>query len=283
MYPPKFDYYRASSLDEAFSLMSEHSGAKFLAGGHSLIPAMKLRLSDPGTLIDIGRLEELRGISRDNGTARIGALTTHAMVEHSSDLPHALPEAAGWIADPMVRNRGTVGGNIAHADPASDLPTVLVALDATLHLRSPNGERTVKVDDFFLDLFMTDLQDGEIITAVDVPMDGAGSAYAKLFNPASRYAIVGVAAKVKMKNGQCTDARVAIGGITPTARRAPSVEQALVGQALDDATIDGAAGRIVDDLGDEVMGDMHASAEYRRSVAPAYVAEAVRKAMERAS
>ena len=283
MYPPKFDYYRASSLDEAFSLMSEHGGAKFLAGGHSLIPAMKLRLSDPGTLIDIGRLEELRGISRDNGTARIGALTTHAMVEHSSDLPHALPEAAGWIADPMVRNRGTVGGNIAHADPASDLPTVLVALDATLHLRSPNGERTVKVDDFFLDLFMTDLHDGEIITAVDVPMDGAGSAYAKLFNPASRYAIVGVAAKVKMKNGQCTDARVAIGGMTPTARRAPSVEQALVGQALDDSTIDSAAGRIVDDLGDEVMGDMHASAEYRRSVAPAYVAEAVRKAMERAS
>ena len=283
MYPPKFDYYRASSLDEAFSLMSEHSGAKFLAGGHSLIPAMKLRLSDPGTLIDIGRLEELRGISRDNGTARIGALTTHAMVEHSSDLPHALPEAAGWIADPMVRNRGTVGGNIAHADPASDLPTVLVALDATLRLRSPDGERTVKVDDFFLDLFMTDLRDGEILTAVDVPMDGAGSAYAKLFNPASRYAIVGVAAKVKMENGQCTDARVAIGGLTPFARRAPSVEQALVGQALDDSTIDSAAGRIVDDLGDEVMGDMHASAEYRRSVAPAYVAEAVRKAMERAS
>ncbi len=283
MYPPKFDYYRASSLDEAFSLMSEHSGAKLLAGGHSLIPAMKLRLSDPGTLIDIGRLEELRGISRNNGTARIGALTTHAMVEHSNDLPHALPEAAGWIADQMVRNRGTVGGNIAHADPASDLPTVLVALDATLHLRSPDGERTVKVDDFFLDLFMTDLRNGEILTAVDVPMDGAGSAYAKLFNPASRYAIVGVAAKVKMKNGQCTDARVAIGGMTPTARRAPSVEQALVGQALDDSTIDGAAGRIVDDLGDEVMGDMHASAEYRRSVAPAYVAEAVRKAMERAN
>ena len=287
MYPPKFDYYRASSLDEAFSLMSEHSGAKWLAGGHSLVPAMKLRLSDPGTLIDIGRIDELRGISRSNGqngnTVRIGALTTHAMVEHSTELPHALPEAAGWIADQMVRNRGTVGGNIAHADPASDLPTVLVALDATLHLRSPDGERTVKVDDFFLDLFMTDLRDGEILTAVDVPMDGAGSAYAKLFNPASRYAIVGVAAKVKMKNGQCTDARVAIGGMTPTARRAPSVEQALVGQALDVSTIDSAAGRIVDDLGDEVMGDMHASAEYRRSVAPAYVAEAVRKAMERAN
>ncbi len=282
MYPPKFDYYRASSLDEAFSLMNEHAGAKLLAGGHSLIPAMKLRLSDPGTLIDIGRIDELRGISRSNGTARIGALTTHAMVEHSTDLPHALPEAAGWIADPMVRNRGTVGGNIAHADPASDLPTVLIALDATFHLRSPEGERTVKADDFFLDLFVTDLHEGEILTAIDVPVDCAGSAYAKLFNPASRYAIVGVAAKVKMEKGQCTDARIAIGAMTPFARRAPSVEQALVGQALSNETIDSAAGRIVDDLGDEVMGDMHASAEYRRSVAPAYVAVAVRKAIERA-
>src|SRR5262245_47621338 len=140
MYPPKFEYYRANSVAEALSLQKQHGG-KFLAGGHSLIPAMNLRLADPGVLIDIGRIAELKGVSVSNGGRKIGALTTHATVAKSSGLPGALTEAASWIGDPQVRNRGTVGGNVSHADPASDLPTVFTALKATFHLTGPNGSR----------------------------------------------------------------------------------------------------------------------------------------------
>ena len=191
MYPPKFDYYRAGSPDEAVALVQEHGG-KFLAGGHSLIPVMNLRLADPGALVDIGRLD-MKGIASNGSGVTIGALTTHAMVAASGDVPTALSEAAGKIGDPQVRNRGTVGGNIAHADPASDLPTVLLALKATIHT---NG-RSIPADDFFVDLFTTALDEGEIITSVSVASEAAntGSAYAKLPNPASRYAMVGAAAR----------------------------------------------------------------------------------------
>ena len=134
MYPPKFDYYRAGSVAEALSLKQQHGG-KFLAGGHSLIPVMNMRLADPGVVIDIGRISGLKGITPGNGSVRIGALTTHRMVAASKDVPQALSEAAGWIGDPQVRNRGTVGGNVSHADPASDLPTVLTALGATFHIQ----------------------------------------------------------------------------------------------------------------------------------------------------
>jgi carbon-monoxide dehydrogenase medium subunit len=139
MYPPKFDYYRANSIAEALSLLGQYQGAKVLAGGHSLIPAMNLRLADPGILIDIGRISEMRGISTADGSVRIGALTPHAVVAASTAVPQALSEAAGKIGDPQVRNRGTIGGNIAHADPGSDLPTVLTALDAMIHIASADG------------------------------------------------------------------------------------------------------------------------------------------------
>lgn len=281
MYPPKFDYYRANSVDEAFALMGQLGDAKLLAGGHSLIPALKLRLAAPSALIDIGRIGELKGITRNGDSATIGALTTHAMVAASSDLPTALTEAASWIGDPQVRNRGTVGGNIAHADPASDLPTVLTALGATMNMRGLNGARSVSADDFFIDLFMTALGEDEILTSIDIPVDSAGTAYAKLFNPASRYAIVGVAAKVTVSGGQCTSARVALGGLTPAAVRAPSVEAALVGKALTAENIAAAASQVGSDLND-VMGDIHASEEYRRAMAPVYVERAVSKAAERA-
>ena len=282
MFPPKFDYHRANSVSEAFSLMQQHSGAKLMAGGHSLIPALKLRLADPGTLIDIGRISDLSGISMNDGSIQIGALTTHATVAASTSLPAALTEAAGWIGDPQVRNRGTVGGNIAHADPASDLPTVFVALGATIHLQGPNGSRTIAADDFFVDLFMTDLHDDEIVTAIDIPLDGTGSAYAKLFNPASRYAIVGAAAKISLSGNSINSARVAIGGLTPKAVRCPSVEAALTGKPVSNATMAAAAAAIVNDLGDEVMGDIHASESYRRSMAPVFAERAIAKAVERA-
>lgn len=281
MYPPKFDYHRASNMEEAFSLMSE-TGGKVLAGGHSLIPTLKLRLADPGALIDIGRLSALNGISVSGGSTRIGALTTHASVEAATDsLPTALTEAASWIGDPQVRNRGTVGGNIAHADPASDLPTVFVALGATIHMQGPNGSRAVVADDFFIDLFETDLREGELVTAVDVPMDGTGTAYAKLFNPASRYAIVGAAAKIGLSGNNINTARVAIGGLTPKAVRATSVENALTGSVVSDDAIANAAAQIASDL-TEVMGDIHASEEYRRAMAPVYVERAIKTAIERA-
>jgi carbon-monoxide dehydrogenase medium subunit len=283
MYPPKFDYYRAGTLDEALALLQQHNGAKALAGGHSLIPAMKLRLSDPGALVDIGRIAELRGIKANGGATSIGALTTHATVAASTNLPAALTEAAGQIGDPQVRNRGTVGGNIAHADPASDLPTVFVALGATVNVVGPNGKRSIPAADFFVDLFATALEEGELVTSVDIPVDNAaGSAYAKLANPASRYAILGAAVMVKVSNGVCSQASVAVGGLTPKATKAPSVEAAITGKTLTAENIEAAAAKIVDDLS-EVNGDIHASAEYRTAMAPIYVARAISSAASRAS
>lgn len=280
MYPPKFDYYRAASPDEATALVQEHGG-KFLAGGHSLIPVMNLRLADPGALVDIGRLD-MKGISTSSSGVTIGALTTHAMVAASGDVPTALSEAAGKIGDPQVRNRGTVGGNIAHADPASDLPTVLLALKATINT---NG-RSIPADDFFVDLFTTALDEGEIITSVSVASEGAntGSAYAKLVNPASRYAMVGAAAQVTVQNGVCTAASVAVGGLTPKATRASSVEAALVGQPLNSDTLAAAAAAVTNDLDpDDILGDIHASAEYRQQMAPVFVRRALATAVSRAS
>jgi carbon-monoxide dehydrogenase medium subunit len=282
MYPSKFDYHRANSVSEALSLMQQHGGAKVIAGGHSLIPSLKLRLADPDALIDIGRIGELKGITANGNATRIGALTTHAMVATSSSLPQGLTEAASWIGDPQVRNRGTVGGNIAHADPASDLPTVLTALGATINIIGPSGQRSVAAQDFFTGLFETTLQEGELVSSVDVPTNGGGSAYAKLFNPASRYAVIGCAAQVKVENGLCSNASVAVGGLTTHATKAKAVEAALLGKALNEANINAAATQLAADLGDDVIGDMHASADYRRSVAPIYVAQAIAKAAARA-
>jgi carbon-monoxide dehydrogenase medium subunit len=283
MYPPKFDYYRASSVDEAIALRKEHGG-KFLAGGHSLIPVMNLRLADPGALIDIGRLDSLKGISVDGDMVKIGSLTTHAMIADSTDVPAAMAEAAGMIGDPQVRNRGTIGGNVSHADPASDWPTVLMALGAHFRIAGTGGMKTVDAADFFTGLFETALGEDDLLVGVGVPTEGngTGSGYAKLFNPASRYAMVGAAASVTVANGTCTAASVAIGGLTPKAVACPSVAAALVGKSLDADTIAAAAAAVANDLGDDVMGDMHASADYRRSMAPVFVKRALMKAAERA-
>lgn len=284
MYPPKFDYYRANSVAEAVAMLQQHGGAKVLAGGHSLIPVMNLRLADPGTLIDIGRIKDIKGISVQGNAVRIGALTTHAMIVASKDVPQVMSEAAGMIGDPQVRNRGTIGGNIAHADPASDLPTVLTALGATIHVTGLSGSRSIAATDFFTGLFETALADGEIVVAVEVAKSGAGtgSAYAKLFNPASRYAMVGAAAVVTVSGGTCAAAGVAIGGLVPSATRAKSVEAALVGKALDEATISAAAAAVAGDLGDDIIGDIHASAEYRQAMAPVMVKRALMSAASRA-
>lgn len=283
MYPPKFDYHRASSVEEAIALRKEHDG-KFMAGGHSLIPVMKLRLADPGCIVDIGRIENLKGICPDNGSIKVGALTTHAMVEASDELPDALPEAASWIGDPMVRNRGTVGGNIAHADPASDLPTVLTALGATMQIAGEGGSRSVAAADFFTGLFETAMGEDELLTGVTIPAkaSGTGTAYSKLFNPASRYAIVGAAVSVKMNGSTCESATVAIGGLIPAAQRCGSVEATLTGKEMTDENIEAAAAAVASDLGDDILSDIHASADYRKEMAAVFVKRAIKKAVGRA-
>ena len=284
MYTKEFEYYRAGSVDEAISLLGEHKGAKVLAGGHSLIPTMKLRLADPGVLIDIGRIGDLKGIKSSGDSVTIGALTTHAMVAASDKVPAAMSDAAGSSGDVQVRNRGTIGGNAAYADPAADSPTALMALGATFNITGKGGERSVAAADFFKGLFETALEDGEILTSIDIPAEknGTGSAYAKMDHPASRYAIVGAAASVTVRGGKCEAASVAVGGLTPSATKLPSVEAALVGKELNAETIAAAAKAAQNDLGDDVMGDFHASAEYRKAMASVYVKRALTAAAERA-
>ena len=288
MYAPDFAYFRAGSLAEAGQLLREHPGAKLLAGGHSLIPLLKLRLTTPPALIDIGRLDELKGIRVPDGRVRIGALTTHAELAASSELVErcpALAEAAGLIGDPAVRNRGTIGGNVAHADPASDLPTVLCALDATVVVTAAGGERSIAAGDFFEGMMETALGDHDIVTAIEIPAApaGQGQAYVKFSHPASRYAVIGAAAMVTLADGTISTAAVALGGLVPVATRAGSVEQALAGQAPSADTIAAAAAAVSADLGDDLIGDIYASAEYRRAMAPVCVKRALRVAIERAS
>jgi carbon-monoxide dehydrogenase medium subunit len=287
MYSANFDYHRARSLSDAQQLLAAHPGAKLLAGGHSLIPLMKLRLAAPPALVDIGRIPELRGISRSGDTIRIGALTTHAEIAASVELQKsaaALSEAAGLVGDPAVRSRGTIGGNIAHADPASDLPTVLVALDARIVAIGPAGERTIPAGGFFTGIMSTALADNEVVTAIVVPSSarGQGSAYVKFSHPASRYAVIGVAALVTVAGNSCSAARVALGGLLPHASRAAAVEKALTGKPLDTSAIANAAAQAGSDLGDDVTGDLFASAAYRKAVAPVYVKRAIAAAAARA-
>ena len=287
MYASDFAYYRAGSLAEAGQLLEQHPGAKLLAGGHSLIPLLKLRLATPPALIDIGRLDELKGISVTDGRVRIGALTTHADLAGSTELAEhcpALPEAARLIGDPAVRNRGTIGGNVAHADPASDLPTVLRALEATIVVTADGGERGIPAADFFAGMMETALGDHDIVTAIEVPAApaGQGQTYVKFSHPASRYAVVGVAAAVSVTGGSVGAVAVALGGLVPVATRAASVEQALAGQAPSADAIATAAAAVSADLGDDLIGDIYASAEYRRAMAPVCVKRALTAAVERA-
>lgn len=286
MYSPDFNYYRARSLAEAHKLLAANAGAKLLAGGHSLIPLLKLRLAAPTALIDIGRVPELIGISQAGQAIRIGALTTHAELASSPALrasATALAGAAGLVGDPAVRNRGTIGGNIAHADPASDLPTVLVCLNAQIVAAGPHAERTIPADQFFTGIMTTTLAEDEIISAVLVPVQaqGQGSAYVKFSHPASRYAVVGVAAMVTVTDGKCTGAQVALGGLLPHARRAPSVEDALVGTSANADAIAAASAKVSADLGSDVTGDIYASAGYRAAMAPVYVKRALGTAVAR--
>ena len=286
MYPAKFDYHRAASVEEAVALLHRHDDAKVLAGGHSLLPIMKLRLAQPAALIDIGHIHILRGVSQHDGTIRVGALTSHATIAASELLRAECPllaEAAGHIGDPQVRNKGTIGGNIAHADPASDLPAVLVALDATVRMSGPTGGRSVKAVDFFTGLLETAIHDDEILTAIDVPrlQSASGTSYMKFEHPASGYAICGAAAVLLMDRGDvCREAHLCFNGVTDTPHAAREVGAALKNSALSDGDID----RAVDDnlAIEDPLGDIHASGEYRVELARVYGKRALKQARDRA-
>jgi carbon-monoxide dehydrogenase medium subunit len=287
MIPGQFDYIAPATLDEAVSLLAQHQDeAKILAGGHSLIPAMKLRLAMPQLLIDIGRIKDLSYIREEGGQICIGAMTTHYEIEFSDQLRKIcpiLPEAAAQIGDVQVRNRGTIGGSIAHSDPAADWPAVLVALDAQIVAVSPNGERAIKVDDFFLDLLTTALGPGEILREIrfNAPSGRYGQAYLKAPQPASGFAVVGSAVHlVKGQDDRCESINIGITGVASKAYRARSVSDSLKGDSLAE---DSEALKSIDPTaGVDVNGDLYASAEYRRHLAAVYTRRAIRLASQRA-
>ena len=278
-----FEYHAPTTLQEALALLTQYHGeAKILAGGHSLIPIMNLRLAQPKALIDIGKIPSLSGIREEEGTLVIGAMTTHYMVESSALLKQKvpiLPETAAVIGDVQVRNRGTIGGSIAHADPAGDFPAAAVALDMQLKVVGPKGERTISSREFFVDILTTALQPDEILTELRVPAFASrtGSAYEKFPNPASRYAIVGAAAVLTVDgNGVCQKASVGLNGVTGKPIAAVGVEAALVGQRLNDQAIQEASAKAGDGL--EPLGDIFASAEYRAHLACVYSKRALSRA-----
>lgn len=288
MFPASFGYFTVRSLEEALELLTEHGEeAKLLAGGHSLIPAMKLRLASPRYLIDIGRVPGLSGVRVNGETLAIGALTVDADVASSDVVRQRLPglaEAASVIGDVQVRNRGTIGGNVAHADPAADFPVILTALNASFLLQSPSGRRTVAADGFFIDSFTTALAPNEVLTEIRVllPPPGGGTAYAKLGHPASGYVVVSAGALViRQSSGRCASARVAIGGLGSRPFRAAATEAALQGQPLTQDSIAAAAAKAAE--GADPDDDLYASADYKRHMAIVYARRAIEQAVERAA
>jgi len=286
MISAQFDYVRAQTLDEALSLLAQNEDAKILAGGHSLIPAMKLRLAQPQLLIDIGRIGDLAYVREENGQIRIGAMTTHYQIESSDTLKQIcplLPECAGHIGDVQIRNKGTIGGSLAHSDPAGDWPAAIVALGAELIAASASGERTIKAEDFFVDLLTTALEPGEILREIRInkPSGRTGQAYVKMHHPASGFAVVGVAANLTFGEGrQCQSAAIGVTGVSAKAYRAAAVEAGLNGASLDEPTIAAAASHATE--GVDANGDLFASADYRRHLATVYVKRAITTAIERA-
>lgn len=281
MIPTAFEYQRATSLDDALARLKASSGGKLIAGGHSLVPLMKLRLSEPSVLIDVARIPGLSGIKEKDGKIEIGAGTTHRDVAASSLLRQVCPvvaETAAEIGDPQVRNRGTLGGSLAHADPAADYPAAMLAVDAEIHIKGPQGWRKVKASDFFQGLFTVDLAPNEIIVGVQfTPIKAA--AYAKLHQRASHFAIVGVAAAVEVKGGVFQSVRVGLTGASTHATRLTAVEQALAGKPATTASIATAsAAATVDDLN----SDIHASDEYRRAMLTVFTRRALEGALARA-
>jgi aerobic carbon-monoxide dehydrogenase medium subunit len=287
MYLESFAYHAPHTVEEALALLKEHGAeAKLLAGGHSLLPTMKLRLAAPAHLIDMKGLRGELQYIRDEGSAIvIGALATHAMLESSELLKEKVPllcETAGWVGDMQVRNLGTFGGSIAHADPAADFPAAVLALEAEMVIYGLEGKRTVPASEFFLGFFETAVQEGDILTEIRVPVmpEGSGSSYQTFPHPASGYAICGVAAILTAaEGGKVARCRVGVTGISGGAYRATGVEGALEGQAFSHELVAQAAERAADNV--EPLEDPFAGADYRRQLAKAYAKRALIAAWER--
>jgi aerobic carbon-monoxide dehydrogenase medium subunit len=288
MIPAAFEYHAPKTLDEALRLVQRHGDeAKLLAGGHSLLPLMKLRLAVPRYVIDIGHLRGMSYIREEDGQIAVGALTTHAEIEQSSLLAlkcPLLPETAAHIGDVQVRNRGTIGGSLAHADPGADYPAAILALDAEIIAANSSGTRAIPARDFFVDMLTTQLHPGEILTQIRIAprREQSGVAYEKLPQPASGFAIVGVAANILLAKGGKTIEQAAIGitGLAAKAFRAEAVERALVGKAASEKAVDDASRNAAQ--GVEPLSDLHASAEYRREMARVFTRRAITRAVQAA-
>lgn len=286
MIPSAFDYRRASSVEEALSLLQSTEDAKFVAGGHSLLPLMKMRFASPGMLIDIRSIQELQSIRRDGNRVVIGALCTHRHIANDETIVQALPalaEAAGHVGDLQVRNRGTIGGNLAHADPASDLPALTLLYGATIHAEGPDGPEDYPVEEFFLGPMTTALRPTQLLRSVSFPVPDRGSeVYEKFAHPASGYAVVGVAAWVATDaGGIIQDIRVALNGVGYCAYRATSVEEALCGREATEDLLEKASHLATEEV--EVLEDIFASENYRRHVAAVFTRRAIRRALDKAT
>ncbi|HEX9987637.1 MAG TPA: xanthine dehydrogenase family protein subunit M [Chloroflexia bacterium] len=290
MIPKEFDYVAPATLAEALAALRDNEDAKVLAGGHSLIPTMKLRLAEPSLLVDLRKIEELRGVRSQNGHIEIGAMVTHYMLHTEAQLLEGCPlltECAFSIGDTQVRARGTLGGSLAHADPAADLTAAILALDGVLLVSGSgdNGEgnREIPAGEFFVDLLTTALEPGEIVTAIRVPRQSgrSGAAYVKVRNKASHYALVGAAAVVGLDNdGTCNNISVAITGAASKPFRLEGLENALRGSKLEDDAVKSALGKVAD-VEVEWMSDLFGSEEYRKHLAGVVAGRAIRTAIER--
>lgn len=287
MIPGEFDYYSPTSLDEAVSLLVEHGeDAKILAGGQSLIPAMRYRLAIPETLIDINQIKDLEYIREDNGYLAIGALTRESALEESELVQngyHLLADAAEVIADPLVRNLATVGGNIAHSDPANDHPAVMLAYGAEIIALGPNGTRSIPIDDFFIDLFENSLAENEILTEVRIPKPAANTdgAYIKIERKVGDYAISAVAVQISMDGDVCKDVRIGLTNVSPVPMRATNAEQALIGRQLTDEVLEAAGQAAAAEC--DPSPDLRGTVDYKRDITRVLTKRAIRKALERIS
>ena len=285
MYPAQFDYHAPGSIKEALDLLGQHKDdAKLLAGGHSLLPAMKLRLARPAHLVDLRKIPGLSGIREEGGTLVIGAMTTHYAVESSAAVKGkcaVLAATAALIGDPMVRNMGTIGGSLAHADPAADYPATIIALNAEMVVEGAKGKRTIKVDDFFKGLMTTAVGADEILTEVRVPALAANqsAAYMKFPHPASRFAVVGVAAVLTLDGGKVSKASIGVTGAGTRAVRARGVESAITGKSLDAASIEAAAEKAPD--GVDVQADLQGSVDYKKHLLKVFAKRAIEAAAKK--
>ena len=288
MYPASFSYSAPASLEDALALLAEHGeSAKLLAGGHSLIPLMKLRFVQPTHLVDLRRLAGLSGIARTADALTIGAMTTHSAIAGSADVRAAMPmlaDAAEHIGDPQVRNRGTIGGSLAHADPAADLPAVMLAAEAELTIVGPRGSRVLAADQFFVGMLETALAADEVLTQIRLPLSASrvGSAYAKCRHPASRYALVGIAAVIGLDtNGKVELARIGVTGMGPKAIRASAAEKLLIGSVPNEEALRAAASSVSATV--DPQADLQGDVEYKRQLAAVYAGRALSAALRRAA